>query len=251
VKSRDFVRRVGPQVSMTMLIALAATVQASDPVPQADQSPPASTSTQAAPSKTPVRMDPKHFPHIGSAFYPPLSVKNGEQGACYVGLFVESDGSVPAMQLLKSSGYNRLDGACFEAFDGIPMIPATLDGKAVAGWVAIPVNWVINSSGTPVRQPPLAEFSTPRLPQDYALQVGQKHYPESARAHHEEGTCVIEVSVGSDGSVNSIKTIKATGFDDLDHACIAAVSQAKFIPERQDGHPVPDVTYIAIYWHMS
>ncbi len=232
MRSCDLARRIGLQVSMTMLhFGMAATVQAR--------------------IRTHVRIDPKHSPKIGSDFYPPLSVKNGEQGTCYVGLFVDTDGSVPAMQLVKSTGYGRLDAACLEAFEGISLIPATLDGKAVASWVVLPIAWALHHDPRhPMLYPPLPEFSTPRLPADYELSVGSKYYPETSRAHHEEGTCIIQTSVGSDGSVNSTQIIRATGFADLDHACVKAISHAKFIPERQDDHPVPDFTYIAIYWHL-
>jgi len=83
------------------------------------------------------------------------------------------------------------------------------------------------------------------------LPVGSKYYPESARAGHEEGTCIIQASVGGDGKVNSTTTAKSTGFSDLDHACVEAISHARFSPERQDGQPVADSTYIAIYWHLQ
>jgi TonB family protein len=250
VKSRLSARRSSCFPSAAMLcLWMAAPAQAIDPPFQADQTPPASSATETPPIRTHVRLDPKHPPKIGSDFYPPLSVKNGEQGTCYVGLFVDTDGSVPAMQLVKSTGYGGLDGACFEAFKGVSLIPATLNGKPVAGWVVLPIGWALHNAGQ-VRYPPLPDFSTPRLPADYELSVGSKYYPESSRARHEEGACIIEASVGSDGSVNSTKTLKATGFNDLDRACVNAISQAKFIPEKQDGHPVPDSTYIAIYWHL-
>jgi TonB family protein len=231
---------------------MAAPAQAIDPPTQPDQTPSASSAIQTAATKTHVRIDPNHPPKIGSDFYPPLSVQNGEQGTCYVHLFVEGDGSVPAMQLFKSTGYGRLDSACIAAFNGVSMIPATLDGKPVASWVNFPIAWVLHHDPhLPALYPPLPEFSAPQFPNDYELPVGSKYYPESSRGRHEEGTCIIQASVGSDGTVHSTKTIAATGFSDLDHACVEAISHARFIPERQGGQPVADSTYIAIYWHLK
>jgi hypothetical protein len=50
--------------------------------------------------RTPIKLDPKHSPRIGTAYYPPQSLKNLEQGTCHVAVLVDADGSVSAMQLL-------------------------------------------------------------------------------------------------------------------------------------------------------
>jgi hypothetical protein len=51
----------------------------------------------------------RHRPlHFGSDYYPQQSLKNREQGMCTLTFFIEVDGTVPAAQLLKSSGSHAL-----------------------------------------------------------------------------------------------------------------------------------------------
>jgi len=58
--------------------------------------------------------------HVGSDYYPKLSLKDHEQGKCTLAFFIEAAGTVPAAQLLKSTGFPRLDTACFESVIGGP-----------------------------------------------------------------------------------------------------------------------------------
>ena len=76
--------------------------------------------------------------------YPPVSRRLGEEGRVVVNVFVLADGRVGDVQLLKSSGYERLDTAALEHvrrdwhFD-----PAQRDGAAVATWGAFGVTFEI------------------------------------------------------------------------------------------------------------
>jgi TonB family protein len=128
--------------------------------------------------RTPAKLDPKHPPRIGTDYYPPQSLKNREQGTCYVAVLVDADGSVSAMQLLKSSGYSRLDAACFSSFIDTPMIAATVNGKRITSWSAFPISWTITRDPKHITlHPPIEEFAVPRLPVDYELPVGSTFYP--------------------------------------------------------------------------
>jgi TonB family protein len=201
--------------------------------------------------RTPIKVDPRHAPRIGAAYYPPQSLKNLEQGTCHVAVLVDADGSVSAMQLLKSSGYSRLDAACLGAFIDKPMIPATINSKRITSWTAFPISWAITSdpkhTGT---RPPLEEFAAPRLPVDYQLQVGPTFYPETARAQREEGICIVHVTVDTQGTVREARLSQSTSFNDLDHACLDAVTKAQFTPEKQVVQPVEASTEIAIFWKL-
>jgi TonB family protein len=201
--------------------------------------------------RTPIKVDPKHPPRIGTAYYPPQSLRNREQGTCYIAVLVDADGSVSAMQLLKSSGYSRLDAACFSSFIDRPMIPATVDGKRITSWTAFPISWQITSDPKRITlHPPLDEFAVPRLPVDYELPVGPKFYPEAARAQREEGVCIVHVAVDAQGTVGDSHLSQSSGFNDLDHVCVDAVAHAPFTPEKQVGQPVESSTDIAIFWKL-
>jgi TonB family protein len=191
-------------------------------------------------------MDVRHPLHIGSDYYPKQSLKNHEQGKCTLSFFIEADGTVPAAQLLISTGFPRLDTACFESVIGVPLIPATINGTPVAGWYDFNVVWVIDHAQPYL--PPSEKPVFPRVADDYEFQVGDKFYPEAARAQHPRGYCVVRATVSSGGMALNAVITRPTGSAILDKACVAAVSGARFTPELQNGIPVADSTDIAIYW---
>jgi TonB family protein len=230
-----------------MVLLLSATAAAITPnTASAQEQAPSST----APTDTPVRklgrMDVRHPLHVGSDYYPKQSLKNHEQGNCALAFFIEADGTVPAAQLLKSSGFPRLDTACFESVIGVPLIPATINGTPVAGWYDFGVVWVIDHAQP--YQPPSEKPVFPRVADDYEFQVGDKFYPDAARAQHPRGYCVVHTTVGSSGTALNAAITRSTGSAILDKACLAAVTAARFTPELQNGSPVADSTDIAIYW---
>jgi TonB family protein len=227
-----------------LLIAIAAVIPHKAASAQ-EQTPSASAPTDAPVYRRGGRMDVRHPLHVGSDYYPKQSLKNHEQGKCTLAFFIEADGTVPAAQLLKSTGFPRLDTACFESVIGVPLIPATINGSPVAGWYDFNVVWVIEHAQP--YQPPPETPAFPRVADDYEFQAGGKYYPEAARAKHERGFCVVHTTVGSAGAVLNAAITRSTGSAILDQACLAAVKDARFTPE-QDGQPVADSTDIAIYW---
>jgi TonB family protein len=58
----------------------------------------------------------------------PGQQKTLTQGTCWVGVWVERDGSVREAQLVKSTGNPRIDSACLNA----------IRGQEVAAWISIP-----------------------------------------------------------------------------------------------------------------
>jgi len=209
------------------------------------------TPSTAAPTDTPPvrklgKMDVRHPLHVGSDYYPKQSLKNHEEGKCTLAFFIEADGTVPAAQLLKSSGFPRLDTACIESVIGDPLIPATINGTPVTSWNDFNVVWVIDHAQP--YQPPSERSAFPRVADDHEFQVGGKFYPEAARAKHQRGYCVVHTMVDVTGEVRDARVTHSTGSKILDKACIEAITPARFTPELQNGMPVEDSTDIAIYW---
>jgi TonB family protein len=201
-------------------------------------------------AKTPVHIDPKHPLTFRYQFYPPKAISAGEEGTCFVALFVGTDGQIDAVHLLKSSGYPRLDAACVASVVDERMLPATINGRAVVGWFATHISWVLNpgkvlhdrtSSGTPI----------PRLPEFFELQVGPKFYPATALQRKEHGICLVHLLVNTKGAVSETQLSKSTGFPDLDRACVDAVILAEFTPALAANQTAIDAwTDIAIYWRL-
>jgi TonB family protein len=232
--------------SMVFLLGTTGAAMGSKPASAQEQTSTTTAPTDVPPVKKFGKMDPRHPLHIGDDYYPNESRKHHEQGRCGIAFYINADGSVSAGQLLQSSGYPRLDIACIESVIDVSMLPATVNGTPVAGWSDFGVVWVLDRAPPP--QPPLEKSAVPRIADDYEFQVGEKFYPEAARAKHQRGYCVVHTTIGSSGMALNARVTRSTGSEILDKACLAAVTVARFTPELQNGRPVADSTDIAIYW---
>jgi periplasmic protein TonB len=73
--------------------------------------------------------------------YPKRSEEKGEEGTVVLRFLVGTDGSVQSSQLVRSSGFERLDAAAKEAFMKCKFTPGTIDGASVSSWVRQPFTW--------------------------------------------------------------------------------------------------------------
>jgi TonB family protein len=204
--------------------------------------PPAPTTALSSPptGRTPPKQDPNYPLHLGEQYYPVESRRLGEEGTCVVRLHVGEDGYIRATQLVSSTGFERLNAACLSSFDDGRMIPATVDGKPATSWYLLKVNWKLSGSLS----------ITPQIRDDYNLKVGPDDYPAISRKLHQEGDCVVHVTIERDGAPSSVSVTKSTGYAPLDQACLAAVQQAQFIAARLQGKMFTASTDINISWRL-
>ena len=98
--------------------------------------PPADTSTPPAPHVAPVPLTPERLPPLAlsapAPTYPRASIEMGHQGDVLVRIHVAPDGSVVDVELVSSSGYERLDEAALATVRRWRFRPATEGGLAVA-----------------------------------------------------------------------------------------------------------------------
>jgi protein TonB len=67
--------------------------------------------------------------------YPSTSKRLGEEGRVLVGVLILANGSVGKVEVLKSSGFPRLDSAAIEHVQrDWRFVPARLGGEAIAAW---------------------------------------------------------------------------------------------------------------------
>lgn len=201
--------------------------------------------------RTPIRQDKAHPAIVHWQEYPVESRHRGEEGSCLVRLEVGPDGLAHARQLLITTGFARLDAACATAFADAQFIPATLNGKPVANWVDLPVDWKLER-GVTHAQMTFAEDqpAVPIIQKDYELRAGPKFYPATSRTQHQEGDCAIQVLIKADGTVGDIRVGRSTGFATLDQACVLAVQQASFVPAQRNGTPVDAWAEIMMSWRL-
>jgi len=78
--------------------------------------------------------------------YPSLSRRLGEAGTVRLSILVNPDGSVARRAVAHSSGYPRLDRSAMETVQSSwKFEPARQDGKPVAAWVIVPIQFTLRS----------------------------------------------------------------------------------------------------------
>jgi TonB family protein len=211
----------------------------------------ASTQTTSVPDesivRTPVKLDPLRPPKIGEQFYPRDSLRHHEQGKCVVRMEIGGNGDVLAEQLLISTGFPLLDSACVVAFLDGHFIPATLNGKPIVSWINIPTIWKIDSTNFPDHK----DFSdTPKVADDYQLEIGADHFPPAALGKKAQGNCIVRTLITQNGIAVEVKLTKSTGNADLDAACIQAINRARFTPALKDGVPNAAAIDLVLDWKL-
>jgi protein TonB len=73
--------------------------------------------------------------------YPIMSKRLGEEGQVLLRVLVSSQGSAEQVQLLRSSGFPRLDEAAQEAVAKWRFVPAKVGSVATTAWVQVPVSF--------------------------------------------------------------------------------------------------------------
>jgi protein TonB len=97
-------------------------------------------------ARTGASVDPRNPLHIGEEYYPEQSKRLGEEGACKVQLHVMANGSIDQAIIVKTSGFDRLDGACLKGVLGQRMLPATEDGRPVESTTVIRIHWDLRAN---------------------------------------------------------------------------------------------------------
>lgn len=90
--------------------------------------------------ETPARFDAAYL-NNPQPVYPAMSRRLKETGEVLLRVRVEASGRPGAVEIFRSSGYERLDQAAREAVLKWVFIPARRGEQAVAAWVRVPVNF--------------------------------------------------------------------------------------------------------------
>jgi protein TonB len=118
-----------------------------EPAPATPPAPPVVMVAEAAPPAPPVpAAAPKELPASAIQYleppepmYPRASRRLGETGLVVVRVFVGADGLPKQLQVLRSSGFARLDDAALEGVRRARFKPPTENGQPTAGWARIPI----------------------------------------------------------------------------------------------------------------
>lgn len=76
--------------------------------------------------------------------YPPISRRLGEQGQVTLRAFIEANGTASRVEVLSSSGFDRLDRAALAAAKNWRYLPGTRAGQPEGMWFKLPVVFELN-----------------------------------------------------------------------------------------------------------
>ncbi len=75
-------------------------------------------------------------------------------------------------------------------------------------------------------------------------------YPIASRRRGEEGTVILDVSVGADGRAAAVTLVSSSSFPDLDRAAVRAAEQARFNPGTRNGKPVASTARLTLIFRL-
>jgi protein TonB len=133
---------LAPSKSVSMpVLPTPETLQKGEPTPIVEQKVDRKASQEAAASEV---IQPKFdadYLNNPKPGYPSISRRLGEEGVVMLRVYVSANGTPDQIQLLKSSGFDRLDQAAQFAVSKWRFAPARQGKMAVAAWVQVPVSF--------------------------------------------------------------------------------------------------------------
>jgi protein TonB len=120
----------------------------------------------------------------------------------------------------------------------IPLVCSAAPPESLQKLVAPPSVPVLN--GTPVRIDPA-----------HPPKIRYQDYPSASIQHHDQGSCMVKLTIGTDGLVRNAELTISSGIARLDEACLKAFRRAQFLPATQDGKPVVGTIDLPVNWRLN
>lgn len=121
------------------------TVAPQPPPPKGDAAPAAPVAP--APAALPLaaaRFDADYLQNP-KPLYPPMSRRLGEEGKVILRVRVAASGAAQEVEVKQGSGFARLDAAARDAVSRWRFVPARRGDEAVESWVAVPIQFALES----------------------------------------------------------------------------------------------------------
>lgn len=121
--------------------------------------------------------------------------------------------------------------------DPAPTVPGPvgIPGPSDASPQKAPVERLASSPVSALPAAP-ARLELPSSDADY-LQNPKPRYPDQSRRLNEQGTVVLRVLIGTDGTAHQADIKQSSGFERLDQAALATVLQWRYVPGKRAGLP--------------
>lgn len=83
---------------------------------------------------------------LSEPYYPPASIRAGDEGTVLLSLYILPDGRVGDVKLDRSSGHPKLDESALREARKWRFVPGTRDGAAFAMWKQVPITFRLNNN---------------------------------------------------------------------------------------------------------
>jgi len=113
------------------------------PAPPAPPAPPPAPPAPPPPAKVELPSSKADYLHNPPPDYPRMSKRLGEQGKVVVKVLIGEDGRAQKVELLTSSGFERLDKSAMEAAMRWRYVPGKRGGVAEAMWYQVPIQFTL------------------------------------------------------------------------------------------------------------
>ena len=128
-----------PTASVTASVVPAAAPAPPPPAPPPPPPPPA----PAAPAKVELPSSKADYLHNPPPDYPRMSKRLGEQGKVVLKVLIGTDGAPQKVELVTSSGFERLDKSALDAAMRWRYVPGKRGGVAEAMWYQVPIQFTL------------------------------------------------------------------------------------------------------------
>lgn len=177
----------------------------------------------AQPASTPARLtrgaDPK-------AYYPPESVRRGEQGTAGLLSCVDPSGKLLRDPVINTtSGFPDIDAAAIEVAKAVEYAAGTEGGAPLPeSCVKFKVQFALDASARMVR---------PVSPADY--------YPAGAKRRKEQGSPIVQACVGPTGELlREPVIVESSGLPDIDAAAVKVAKATRYSAGMANKTPLPE-----------
>jgi TonB family protein len=169
---------------------------------------------------------------------------SAQRAECLVSFWYGADGTVRIAQLVRTSGFSKVDQACLQAVIGRQVKPMGTFG----GWTRLAINWVFNRKLDPEAHPRIVP--DPAIPTFGSAMQPLPSYPQAALSERAHGVCKLRVTVSASGRIDALEITQSTKSVELDKACSDTIYGLPVVPATRDGQPVGGTTDVAIVWRL-
>jgi|SRR5271166_4660441 len=173
-------------------------------------------------------------------------------GKCEVLFWVTADGYVRLAQVRKSSGYARIDEACWRGALGQRMEPAKTAAGPIASWAILPAIFEVHGSlaAKPPQPMDRPDAAIAPLAPNQSIPILAGNYPAGALARLEQGNSVVHVENSETGEIIDLKIAQNSGSAELDDATLKAIRAARFSPAIRNHEAVASDSDVAVRWML-